>query len=238
MEKQYIAYYRVSTSKQGEDGLGIEAQRNTVLQYIKNNGNELIGEFTEVESGRKDRRPELDKAIEEAKKWDATIVVAKLDRLYRNVHFTTSLMESKVKFVCCDMPEADHFTIHIMAAMAEREATLISARTKEALDAKKKREPDWHHGAKKGQDNFGDEGRKKAIEVLQDKAYNHPNVKEAWDFIWPRRIGFPGQERMSYQQLADELNERGIPTVTGKQFTKSRVKELWDKMKPEDYDQT
>lgn len=130
----FIAYYRVSTKKQGDSGLGLDAQRAAVKNYTK----DIYKEYVEVESGKNPKRPRLLAAIEECKKTGHTLLVAKLDRLARNVHFVSALMESKVPFRCIDMPEADNFTIHIFAALAEREAKLISDRTKAALAELKK----------------------------------------------------------------------------------------------------
>ena len=106
-ETKYVAYYRVSTKKQGKSGLGLEAQRETVQQFIKSNGNRIIAEFTEIESGKNDERPELLTAIEMANQQEATLVIAKLDRLSRSMAFITTLMDTDVKFVCCDMPKAN-----------------------------------------------------------------------------------------------------------------------------------
>ena len=135
MAAKFVVYYRVSTTKQGEKGLGIEAQRAAVKAYL--DGREPLQEFTEVESARSSRalakRPELNAAITLARRENATLVIAKLDRLGRNVHFVTSLYESKVNFVCCDNPHANKLTIYIMAVMAEHEADLVSERTRAAL---------------------------------------------------------------------------------------------------------
>ena len=140
---KFIAYYRVSTQKQGQSGLGLEAQQQAVLSYLNGGQWELIQEFTEVETGKGadalNKRPQLKAAIELAKKHKATLIIAKLDRLARNVHFVSGLMESKVQFVACDMPEASELTIHIMAAFAEHEAKRISQRTKDALAVAKAR---------------------------------------------------------------------------------------------------
>lgn len=134
--KKYVIYYRVSTKKQGLSGLGLEAQRTIVENYIKNNV--VIAEFTEVETGKSINRPQLNKALECCKLHNATLLVAKLDRLARNLNFITSLQASNIDFVCCDMPTANRLTIHIIAAIAENEAQLISQRTKQALAEKKK----------------------------------------------------------------------------------------------------
>jgi DNA invertase Pin-like site-specific DNA recombinase len=116
--KQFVAYYRVSTDKQGRSGLGLEAQTEAVSRYIAGRG-ELIAEFTEVESGKKSDRPELTRALELCRKKKATLLIAKLDRLARNVHFISGLMEGGAEFVAVDMPEANRLTLHIMAAFAE-----------------------------------------------------------------------------------------------------------------------
>ena len=136
---RFVAYYRVSTEKQGRSGLGLEAQQAAVQDYLNGGTWELVGEFIEVESGRKSERPELAKALARCKKDKATLVIARLDRLARNVHFISGLMETKVKFVACDMPEATPFMLHIYAAVAQEEARAVSARTKAALAAAKHR---------------------------------------------------------------------------------------------------
>jgi DNA invertase Pin-like site-specific DNA recombinase len=136
---KFVAYYRVSTARQGLSGLGLEAQQAAVQNYLDGGSWELIGEFTEVESGRKTERPELANALALCKKHNATLVIARLDRLARNVHFISGLMETKVKFVACDMPEATPFMLHIYAAVAQEEARAVSARTKAALAAAKQR---------------------------------------------------------------------------------------------------
>ena len=135
--KHYITYLRVSTKKQGNSGLGLEAQQTVVQNFTKDGT--VIAEYVEVESGKKADRPQLLAAIEHCKRTGATLVVAKLDRLARNVEFTASLMRSGVQFVACDCPTANNLTIHILAAVAEEEARAISERTKRALaEAKRK----------------------------------------------------------------------------------------------------
>jgi DNA invertase Pin-like site-specific DNA recombinase len=147
---KYIAYYRVSTQKQGASGLGLEAQQTAVTQYLNGGTWELVGEFVETETGKGAdalaKRPQLRAALEACRKSGAKLLIAKLDRLARNVHFITGLMEASrgngknaVKFVACDMPDANDLTIHLMAAFAEHEAKRISERTKDALAMAKKR---------------------------------------------------------------------------------------------------
>jgi DNA invertase Pin-like site-specific DNA recombinase len=134
-----VAYLRVSTNRQKVSGLGLEAQRQEVDRYAKVSGLSVLKTFVEAESGKKCNRPELTKALAFARRMKAKLVVAKLDRLGRNLHFLSSLMESKVDFVACDNQHANTFTLHIMAAMAEYEGKLISERTKKALAVVKER---------------------------------------------------------------------------------------------------
>jgi DNA invertase Pin-like site-specific DNA recombinase len=133
----YIAYYRVSTDRQGRSGLGLEAQRSAVLAHIA--GGQLLSEYTEIESGRKTDRPQLLAALAAAKKAKATLIIAKLDRLARNVHFISGLLESGVAFRCADMPEADRTWLQMSAVFAEWEARKIGERTSAALQAAKAR---------------------------------------------------------------------------------------------------
>ena len=136
---QYIAYYRVSTVRQGESGLGLDAQRAATAQFLMSSVGNLVSEYTEVESGKLKNRPELDAAVEACRKTGATLLIAKLDRLARNVAFIANLLESGVKFIAVDMPNADRFILHVYAAMAEEEARRIGQRTKAALQAAKLR---------------------------------------------------------------------------------------------------
>lgn len=145
-----IAYYRVSTAKQGAEGNGIEAQRAAVERLVDTHHFKIAAEFTEVESGTRKRRPELVKALAACREQQATLLIAKIDRLARNVAFIATLMESGVGFKCADMPEIDKFTIHILAAVAEREAELISARTEEALSVVKRKLGEGSHVSKSG----------------------------------------------------------------------------------------
>src|SRR5437763_15286791 len=134
-----IGYLRVSTKGQGESGLGLDAQRAAVESYAKQIGATLTATYTEVESGKLADRPELAKALAHARRSKGTLVVAKLDRLARNVAFLSALMDTKVPFVACDNPHANRLTVHILAAVAEAEAAAISQRTKAALTAYKAR---------------------------------------------------------------------------------------------------
>lgn len=138
---KFVTYYRVSTQRQEQSGLGLDAQRESVRQYLNGGAWEVVAEFTETESGRKSdaQRPQLAAALAACKKQGAVLLVAKLDRLARNVHFVSGLMQAGVKFVAVDLPEANDLTIHIMAAFAEHEAKRISQRTKDTIASKKAR---------------------------------------------------------------------------------------------------
>jgi DNA invertase Pin-like site-specific DNA recombinase len=135
----FVAYLRVSTVRQGESGLGLEAQRATVEAFARHHGGDIVASFVEVETGKRSDRPELAKALEAARKGKATLLIAKLDRLARNVAFIANLMDASVEFLACDQPFASRLTLHILAAVAEDEARRISERTKAALRAAKAR---------------------------------------------------------------------------------------------------
>lgn len=195
--KKYIAYYRVSTTRQGESGLGLEAQQASVKNYLSRIGGDLIAEFTEIESTRRKQRPELENALNQCKREKTSLVIAKLDRLARNVAFISNLMESKVDFFAVDMPEASRLTIHILAAVAEHEREQISERTKSALKACKAR------GVKLGQT-----GKIRAKE----------NKKKAQDFaltLNPVIEELRGEGIRTVREICNELNLRKIPTARG-----------------------
>ena len=218
-KRKFVAYFRVSTQKQGRSGLGLDAQISSVLNYAKNG--EVIGEFTDVESGGNNERPELKKAIELAKKEGASLVIAKLDRLSRNLMFISALMDSKVKFVCVDMPDANEFTIHIFAALAQQERKMISERTKSALASAKAK------GTKLGTpENFSVEGRRKGNEIMKIKARNNLNNKRAVGYIRLLR----DREGLTYHQIANKLNEEGYLTSRGKLFYPATVLRLYNKI--------
>jgi DNA invertase Pin-like site-specific DNA recombinase len=194
---KFVAYYRVSTDKQGKSGLGLEAQRKAVVDYLNGGTWELMAEFTEIESGKKSDRPELAKALAAAKRCKATLVIAKLDRLARNVHFVSGLMETKVRFVAVDMPEATPFMLHIYAAVAEQEARAISARTKAGLAIAKAR------GVKLG---------KTGAEILAPKY--RAEAKARAEQLAPviRQLK---QDGFSMRGIAAELDRRKVETPRG-----------------------
>jgi len=199
-------------------GLGLEAQRASVLSYISHNGNELVAEYTEVESGKNDKRPKLTQALQKAKELDCTLCIARLDRLSRNVTFISKLMDSKVKFVCVDMPDATELTIHIFASLAQWERTRISERIKAALAAKRVREPGW----KPGTDNLTKSDKAKAQRAIKSNARMDENTRKAYHFMKPLR-----EAGQTYQAISDMLNAEGYYTRRGKLFNKMTVRLIW-----------
>ena len=202
----FVAYYRVSTQKQGQSGLGLQAQKEAVAQYLNGGDWKLLAEFTEVETGKGSnalaKRPELQKAITYAKRHKATLIIAKLDRLARNVHFVSSLMESKVDFLCCDMPSATPLTIHILAAVAEDEAKRISQRTKAALAQAKK------NGVKLGNPQLAE-------------TLNAPRIERANEFAASMRsiLSALKASGMTQRKMVEELNTKGIASARGGQWS-------------------
>ena len=212
-----IAYYRVSTEKQGRSGLGLGGQKAAIAGYVAGAGCELIGEYTEVETGTKhrlDNRPELAKAIAHAKRTKSTLVIAKLDRLSRNVAFVSNLMESGVEFVACDNPTANRMTVHILAAVAENEAHLISERTKAALAAAKAR------GKKLGMNNLTAEGSRKGS--MAGVAAIRRAKTEAYAYIGPI-IAQMRAQGLSLRAIAKRLNGLGETTRSGRLWTAAQV---------------
>lgn len=195
-----VAYLRVSTDKQGKSGLGLEAQREAVARYVAANGVDLIGEHIEVETGKGanalSKRPELVAALATAKREKAGLIIAKLDRLARNVHFISGLMETGVEFAVADMPNADRFQLHLFAALAEKEAEVISQRTKAALAAAKDRGTE-----------LGKHGK-----VLAAR-----NQAEAMDRLEPIAADLLAlkAEGLSVRKMVEALNTRSIPSPAG-----------------------
>ena len=136
-QRKFVAYFRVSTDKQGKSGLGLEAHREAVLTYLDGGRWSLVQEFVEVESGKRNDRPELGAALAACKKHKAKLIIAKLDRLSRNLAFIATLMDSGVEFVAVDNPHANKLTVHILAAVAQHEREMIGQRTRDALQAAK-----------------------------------------------------------------------------------------------------
>lgn len=210
----FIAYYRVSTQRQGASGLGLEAQKNAVLSFLNNQT--LLAEYTDVETGKNDFRPELLKAIELAKQSNATLVIAKLDRLSRNLTFISTLMDTKVRFICCDMPDANELTISIFGALAQWERQRIADRTRLALQELKKR------GVKLGTpQNFTDKVRNMGVKKIIQMAESNPNNQKA-----KKVINLLHKNGKSLREIAIELNEAGFKTSRGGYFAPEQVRRL------------
>ena len=211
--KAFVAYFRVSTDKQSNSGLGLEAQRAAVLDFINGGAASLVAEFTEVESGKRNDRPELAEALKACKKHKAKLVIAKLDRLARNVAFISNLMESKVDFVAVDMPDANRLTVHILAAVAEHEREMISQRTKAALQAAKAR------GVKLGSP---DPKKGSAVGVAANKA----RADQFAANVVPIIGDIQASGVTSNLGIARALNARGIKTARGGEWYDSTVKNI------------
>lgn len=218
--KNYIAYYRVSRKVQGLSGLGLSAQKSSVEKYVAGQDGKILKEFTEVETGTNKRdRVEIHKAIQQAKNEGAILVIAKLDRLARNVNFVSSLMDAGIEFLAVDMPSANHFTIHIFSALAEQEAKLISSRTKLALAELRKR------GVVLGNPkNLTNEARAKGTERIKENAINNDRNRQAQSII-----GNCKEKGMTYRQIADYLNELNFKTRYGKLFLPATVLQLYNR---------
>jgi DNA invertase Pin-like site-specific DNA recombinase len=212
----FIAYYRVSTDRQGASGLGLEAQRAAVLRHI--GAGKLAAEYTEVESGKKHtNRPQLLAALQECRRKKVTLVIAKLDRLGRNVAFISALMESGADFVCCDNPHANKLMLHMLAAFAEHEREQISARTKAALAAAKAR------GVKLG--------NPRALAALETARAVHIARRPAPGVLNIMR-SLEGQG-MSHRAIARELNRLNIKTGRGCQWHGVTVKAALEQRREE-----
>lgn len=213
---KYIAYYRVSTQKQGISGLGLEAQRSDVSKFLSRGG-ELFAEHQDIESGKKNDRPNLIRAIEECKKQEATLLIAKLDRLSRNASFILTLRDSKVDFVCCDMPDANSLTIGIMAILAQDERERTSQRTKAALAELKRK------GVKLGNpQNLTQQARENSLRVRVQNAIEDENNRKAGALIVSLRNG-----GKTFYQITKEINKLGFTTRTNKKFQQNQVQILY-----------
>lgn len=207
-----VAYYRVSTVRQGQSGLGLEAQRISVEHFASSNNGSVIQSFTEIESGKRNTRPEIAKAIALCKQTGATLVVAKLDRLARNVAFTATLMDSGCEFVCCDNPNASKLTIHILAAVSQEEGERISKRVKESLAVAKAKgvrlgAPTTHLLAASGREANSTAAAAHAETIRPVASRKRASGK-------------------SYQEVADYLNRKGLRTRRGGLWSPTAVLRL------------
>jgi DNA invertase Pin-like site-specific DNA recombinase len=225
--QHFIAYFRVSTQKQGVSGLGLEAQQEAVARHILAHGGQLVHGYQEIESGKRKDRPELLKALSHARRSKATLLVAKLDRLGRNVAFLSALMEAGVDFVACDNPHANRLMLHMMVAFAEEEARQISIRTKAALQAYKAR------GGKLG----AQDPRCKSITSLRSAresgqrlgtVANSQKSRSAYEDIIPVMQSFRSQGA-TLRQIAEQLNALKQTTRTGKPWNQVQVMRVLDR---------
>jgi hypothetical protein len=220
----WIAYYRVSTDQQGASGLGLDAQRSAVARFMSALKGSLLAEYTEVESGKSHKnRPQLQMAILECKKRRAKLVIAKLDRLARNVHFISGLMESAVEFCAVDMPQANRLTIHIMAAMAEHEREMISSRTKVALEAAQREieEKGSRVSRRSGKlmTKFGNPNWQPALNKALESRGVRPTPAPLLAMIRNLR-----EQGKTFRGLAVELNDLGLKTGSGGKWYASTVR--------------
>lgn len=227
---KFVAYYRVSTDKQGKSGLGLEAQQATAERYVASVGGRLVDSYTEVESGKRADRPQLAAALRACRIHRATLVIAKLDRLSRNVAFISALMDSGAEFFACDVPAANKMVIHIMAALAEHERDIISQRTKAALGALKERGKrlGFANTAVRGAEAAivaGNKGRATAVKRSAEARRERfaAQVADLRDLIEHLRTD---KGITTQKALADELNSRDIPTPRGKRWHQGSVRRL------------
>jgi DNA invertase Pin-like site-specific DNA recombinase len=200
---KFISYLRVSTDKQGERGYGLAAQRKAIADYLNGGSWELLGEFVEIESGKRSDRPKLAEALAACKRHRAKLIIAKLDRLSRNVAFIATLMDGKVDFVCCDFPQANRLTLHVLAAVAEHEREMISERTRAGLAAAKER------GVKLGGPRLPAMNQARQADAAARAQAIAPVLSEMGG--------------MSAHAMAAELNRRKVETPTGAPWSAKTV---------------
>ena len=214
----YFAYYRVSTQKQGVSGLGLEAQQAAVVSFLQ--GQQPQGEYVEIESGKKNQRPQLITAMAVARAASGVLLIAKLDRLSRNASFILALRDSGVDFVCCDMPDANTLTVGLFAVLAQHERETISKRTKEALAAKRARGTQLGTPA-----NLTAAARQVGLVTRQLNARQHAGVRQATALITSRRA-----QGVSFRQIASELNALGFTARRGGTFNQKQVQRLYERV--------
>jgi DNA invertase Pin-like site-specific DNA recombinase len=206
---KFVAYYRVSTARQGRSGLGLAAQQRAILEHLNGGRWRIVAEFTEVESGKRaDNRPKLAEALAACRVHGATLVIAKLDRLARNVAFVSNLMEAGVDFEAVDFPQANRLTVHILAAVAEHEARMISERTRAALAAAKRR------GVQLGGVRNGHKPFTAKVRAMGVKARVANAQRRAAD-MQPIIAELQAAGFQTLRTIAAELNARSIPTTSG-----------------------
>lgn len=217
---RYVGYFRVSTARQGRSGLGLDAQKEAVRQFLAGDASNLIAEFVEVESGkRSENRPKLAEAMRLCRLRGAVLLIAKIDRLARNVAFISALMESGVSFVAADIPKANDFTLHVLAAVAENEAKMISSRTRAALAAAKAR------GVKLGGNPTNLAGKAK-LGAAASAHKRSAAARARREDLLPVFEDIKASGAVSLGAIAAELNARGIPTARGGQWSPVQVRRV------------
>lgn len=236
MTMKACIYVRVSTQKQGMSGLGIEAQRETCMNYIKQVGNDFVKEFKDIESGKKRNRVGLMQAIEYCKQNNCTLVFAKLDRLARDVEFTFKVINTGIQVHFCDMPQLNTLILGVMATVAQYERELTSERTKKALQEKHKKGGTselW--GSKNGNINRAEAIKKASAasaSARRGKARQNANNKAFWEFITDfQSIHGKINAQTDWQVISDELNRRGKLTSSGLPFNKNRARAMYLSLK-------
>jgi len=223
---KFVSYLRVSTARQGASGLGLEAQRDAVSRYLNGGSWTLVKEVVEVESGKRNDRPAIAEAVRLCRIHRATLVIAKLDRLARNLHFVSGLMESGIQFIAVDNPSANDLTVHILAAVAQSEAKAISERTKAALAAAKTR------GVKLG----GLRGPAATFAALSREgsaagaAVRAAKAAKRVEDLLPVMENICEEGNVSLRAIAAELNARGIETPRGSKWHPAQVQRILRKL--------
>jgi DNA invertase Pin-like site-specific DNA recombinase len=233
MDGKFVAYYRVSTAKQGASGLGLDAQKEAVRSFLNGGSWDLIADFTEVESGKHSNRPMLAQAMERCRLTGATLLIAKLDRLSRNVHFLSGLMEQGVEFVACDLPKANSLTVHIMAAVAEQEAKAISARTIAAMGAIKARlEAGEEYVSRRSGRPLRRLGNPNGLSVSRPELGSAATRQKALAFasrVLPTIEAVKADGATSLAAIAARLNDLHVLSAAGKPWTAMGVKRVLDR---------
>jgi DNA invertase Pin-like site-specific DNA recombinase len=220
MTERFVAYYRVSTDRQGRSGLGLDGQREAVEAHANRVGGEIVASYQETESGKDNERPELHKALHHAKVTGATLLIAKLDRLSRDAAFLLTLQNSGVSFVAADMPDANELTVGIMAVVAQQERRMISERTRKALQQAKA------NGKRLGNPNGAEplrragKGNTAAVRAIQEQAKDHARD------VLPIIEAIRAEGTTTLRGIARELNNRGIQTPRGAKWYPASVRNV------------